>query len=325
MRRNTIHNRGRRLMATIVAAAMFAVGIPAGAQETAQLPDHVRIHAGDGGDRHVRRVSQQVAKLWELVEGHARTVGMDEMPAMDIYVYGTQNQARAATGRSEFATHYGYALGSKAYLAMDNSLTGLAAHETLHILQNSLAGVEAQNRNYCLNEGASEWYATAVELRAGTMSGKMKQRAASLRGEYGNAVRGDIAADDITPNDVVSYEGFFRVAESDPSGLYDLCTVAFWLLMETGGGEPAYWQYLADSKAHGWKSAFERNFGYSWEDFIARFERFRDSGYVEMFTEEEKAERARAEAAEAARQIRIQLIKAILAGVCDPTARPCPE
>lgn len=322
MRRNTIHNRGRRLMATIVAAAMFAVGIPAGAQESGPL-DRVNIHVGDGGERYVKRAEEQIVKLWELVQDHAQTVGVDQLPTFDLYLYGSHEEAVAGSGMSELATYNGYAVGGRAYVAMgevDNE--PVVAHETLHIIQQPLAG---GNANYCLDEGAAEWYEMAVGLKAGTLVGKAKQRAAKLRGDYGTLYIDGISVDDITLNDVITHQGFNKVVGSDPGGLYDLCAVAFWMLVETGGGEEAYWKYLKDSRQHGWKGAFERNFPYSWDDYVARFERFRDSGYVEMFTEEEKAERARAEAAEAARQIRIHLIKAILAGVCDPTARPCPE
>jgi hypothetical protein len=190
----------------------------------------------------------------------------------------------------------GLARGSRVYVVVDETtpigrIREVTAHEALHVLQYALAS--GRSGSTCIQEGAATWVGLRVRNE---MTGVGATR--SFHGELDRTKEG-LSRSRVLPSlsSLATYAQFHG-----PRGTllhsfhYQLCTLAFDLIIRTEGGEVpgtrAYFAYLTEMRTVGWQVAFDRAFSEDLASFERRFDAYRASGFTEhRFPEEIEAER----------------------------------
>jgi hypothetical protein len=152
------------------------------------------------------------------------------------------------------------------------------------VLQYALTG--GPMGSTCILEGAAVWYGRRVrnEMTGAGASwsfhGELERTKENLR----------------TSPPRLSFSGLTTYAEFHSAPHYELCLMAFDLIIRTEGGEVpgtrAYFAYLTEMRRVGWRTAFDRAFSEDLATFERRFAAYRASGFAEhRFPEEIEAER----------------------------------
>lgn len=236
-----------------------------------------------------------VLALWEEIEPFAAEHGLTQFPRSHVWGFGSKEAAARQSGErlSEWRLRYqGLAFPGRAYVVFGSPCVGtsppshcpnpsrtffgngdssVVAHEAFHLVQYAIAGREGSK---CLMEGAANWYAMS----------------AFLGPEERPAVTGPANINLLPSLDQLHSRGGFLAVE-DIHGAYALCQRAFQLLMDLEGGAEAggraYFNYLADLRRVGWRTAFDRSFTEDLALFEDRFEVLRESGFRDYRFESE--------------------------------------
>lgn len=284
----------------LVTAIFFAVMSPLGsfASEQEDSLRNVVFHTDYVDSTGANTMRQGVATLWTVVEPYAEKQGLTAFPKMNIWGFSTKEKAIAHSGRRSFWQNFGggYANPGQAYVLLENnSDIGVVAHEATHVLQFALSGSNLGND--CLAEGAANWYSTKTKSALGGPTleyilevGRPKPVDPVHQKILENAgieVPNNRWDNDIPTFKKLSTRAQFNQVKSYNLRVYSLCMFAFNLLIETGGGEEAYFNYLAETRKSGWRTAFNKVFAEDLETFEARFAVYRESGFRDYRFEQE--------------------------------------
>lgn len=260
-----------------------------GTDDTDSGLSQVRLHFEHFDHSEAGRVAEAVrsgvAALWSAMEPWATQLGLAEFPSADIWVFSdVQTASRVAPFDESFWTTFqGLARPGTAWIRFElpddplssslrRNIAVLSAHEAAHIVQYALSGSGLTSR--CISEGAAEWYARAA-VDAGGFE------------DVGDEVVSQLV-DLANFNDwwpqletsaifTISTLDGWRTARDGPNGrgLYNICVLAFDLLLTTGGGHDAYFEYLSQRGQLGWRTALGRAFDEDLATVMARFDRYR--------------------------------------------------
>lgn len=250
---------------------------------------------------------EAIAALWSVLEEHVVGVGLTSFPTSHVWLFDDRESASRASGLSLsfWNTIGGYATGSRTWIVVEDGyseerLAATTAHEGMHLIQSAVTGGNWGSQ--CLAEGAARWYDYRTEEQMGYVS--FNDQITGLRNVSYDEEFGDlgISAEELeelglSREQISEYESRLQAAslpnlielsaraqfqkaynELGPS-VYSLCALAFDLLVETGGGEDSYFDYLTALRRTSWKTAFDRVFDEPLDVFLERFTRYRESGF----------------------------------------------
>ena len=240
----------------------------------------VTFHSEHSDGEAIVLLRKGVRFAWQTIEPIASQHGMAEFPESDFWVFDDSSDAVRRSGLSKtfWEHHGGAAIGRVAYvrgwLGLDG-VVGTAAHEATHVVQHGMFGTSSRGSSRCITEGAASWYASkALVLRNdGTTFAEMREDLRTLM-RYWEESTSLPDIDELHP--LRSFDGLTGVTLRLR---YRLCEAAFDLLIETGGGEHAYFDYLAALRHSDWRTAFDQSFDEDLATFEERFALYRANGY----------------------------------------------
>jgi hypothetical protein len=220
-----------------------------------------------------------MAIAWELMAPYLKDHGFDSFPTAHVWGFYDIDDARRVTGfsRSKLTEFQGWASGNRAYIFMfrgpPQGTPRTVVHEAVHLAQNALRPLV--NDSVCLTEGAADWFA----LKASTLSRPDPARALESRFENGS----DRRYPGMKFLDLTTSGQFQRAIREGGTAKspYGFCLLAFYVLMKTGGGEEAYFDYLDEAGRVGWRTSFNRAFEEDLSVFVERFELYHASRFTD--------------------------------------------
>lgn len=321
----------RMLILVIGAVTVFALAHPARAQ-TGPDPDplaDVDVHTDYIGPGQEEAMRRGLELLWDFLKPHLSRLGYDRLPQMNMWGYTTRDQAIANSGNAGLwrAGFGGFAHPGTAHvLVLHESDIAGAPHEAMHLVQFAVAGNNPGQD--CLNEGAATWYGTRVDAKArptfpfatrlemskpyndiDSFYLDLLQHASE---ELGSEIEIPPTWEEGLPHiTALETHNQFYNAALENRRVYNLCFLAFDLLMNTGGGEAAYFHYLTDIPRMGWRAAFDANFAEDYATFVRRSDVWRATKMADPRLPHE---------------IRADRIVERLLAICHPTSRirACP-
>lgn len=279
-----------------VAVSLLVAIVPSTvrAQEDPEL-SQVVLHTDYVSDGGAEAMRTGVEELWRLIGPLARRHGLHAFPPSDFWGYTTREEAKAQTGRGSFWDNFGgYSEPGVAHAVVPNERSiYVVSHEATHLIQLAL---NRGNKHQCLLEGAARWYelrvATPFEteapfdsfeerlemLRPDAPDAFFKEIAERARDELGlEFERAETWYDDYPSIDSLTTRAAFERAQLSGLDVYNYCMFAFDVLIDSGGGEDAYFSYLADAGQVGWRQAFEANFTDDYPTFLIRYGTYLDA------------------------------------------------
>ncbi|GEM_PF-2666556 len=214
-----------------------------------------------------------IEALWTVVDEYVAEHGLTRFPRTRVFLFGDRATAvrvfdRSLDSFSGYARRGAFAVVyfPASYRERSPQLAELAAHEAAHIVQYAIGGTRSGSR--CISEGAASWFAR----RALDELGRLSRGADDLPWEWW-----------LDPSDIprilnlTTLSQWRRTSREYPRFLYPSCLAAFSVLMETGGGPEAYFDYLAALRGRSWQSAFRLAFDEDLDVFMERIVRLAET------------------------------------------------
>lgn len=280
----------------------MTTSVPASAATEEDL-SRVTFHDETLGDSERDLLHGGVAAAWDVLAPLASEADLTSFPSAHIWGVTSREEAARVSGISirRWRNIGGYARSGQAFILFQGQVNDpyarldLVAHEATHLVQLAVSG--GKGGSQCIQEGAADWYgwkakSTQVSyLDFHDLIDDFKSLNSEDRIEVAGVVDKELAEtlrETHTPNPLPAFselttEQQFRSAHQERGGqIYTLCLHAFDLLMETGGGEDAYFEYLSRLRSTGWRQAFNASFAGSLDVFEERFAHYRQSWFTEM-------------------------------------------
>ena len=238
----------------------------------------LKYYAGDNAGKIREAVYDGVRVLWEAVEPYASDVGLARFPRVDAWVFSDPDTARRVFGscpspwieifgcgkRGKFAIRLTPGRGSRLPVGLAR---GMTIHEAFHVVQRAILPSNAQP--ICLAEGSADWYGNKISDEEWG------------RGDWSPAAGQGWLADFLTladlDNGLIELLGWSRsrfYGYQEAPQIYSVCTSMFDVLLKTGGGGAAYFDFLKEAGRVGWRRAFDRAFTEDMDTFGLRLVRY---------------------------------------------------
>jgi len=263
----------------LTVAALFPAPRAAAAEDTEDPFRDVTLELGYVDHPNRGPMSQVlmdgIEGLWFAVADQAARHGLTRFPRTRAFLFVDRDTAARVFDR-KLARFPGLARPGRfavVHLRPDrfrkdniNPIVVLSAHESTHIVQYAVGEDVPSSR--CIDEGAAEWFSWQALDALGRLGSRDRDRRWLWT----------LGVDDIEPvMDVGTLDGWIRNLDAHPTALYPACAAAFSLLMETGGGPDAYFDYLAARRTRPWRSAFAVSFDEPYDVFVARLVRYAET------------------------------------------------
>lgn len=267
----------------------------------------VNYHTEELNTQADRSLRDHVAAAWEAMKPYAAEHGLSEFPQSHIWGLADRQSAAQVSGISPaiWEGFSGWASGNSAWVVVPE----VAAHEAVHMVQTALGG--SNWGSHCIAEGAAEWYqARAREiLELQPVDETLANRMEAFGDTWIEHV--DLSAQEWTAMGMTTTISEERWAELEErfrlplltelhdrdhylsahdtfgSTIYSQCLFGFDLLIRTGGGEAAYFNYLSQLRSVDWPTAFDNAFVEDLATFETRFARYQETGFVDHRLEHE--------------------------------------
>lgn len=226
-----------------------------------------------------------VEAAWAVLKPYAVEHGIDKFPKSNIWGFDDIDTAARVSGisRNTWQRLPGYAIGRNAYIIFRDTSGSLdpyisvIAHEAVHLVQTAIGG--GNWGSYCIAEGAANWF--SIKARDHVRSFPFEEKINSLRRVNYNSLR------TLEFSKLTTRSQFQNSQQKFGGKIYAFCTLAFDMLIETAGGEEAYFNYLSYLRRSNWRTAFNKAFTENLVTFEERFIVYRESGFSDYRFEDE--------------------------------------